>query len=122
MLLSFPNLYLHFLFPPIDILYNLLYNIKKEVFSMQAVAYSNFRKDMKTYMKKVNEDSDAIIVTSKNIEDTVVVMSKKDYDSMQETMRILSNPYLMEKIRKGDEQFENSTFETHELFEVENDE
>ncbi|MEO1768926.1 type II toxin-antitoxin system Phd/YefM family antitoxin [Candidatus Enterococcus ferrettii] len=89
---------------------------------MQAVAYSNFRKDMKTYMKKVNEDSDAIIVTSKNIEDTVVVMSKKDYDSMQETMRILSNPYLMEKIRKGDEQFENSTFETHELFEVENDE
>lgn len=89
---------------------------------MEAIAYSNFRKDMKTYMKKVNEDSDAIIVTSKNVEDTVVVMSKKDYDSMQETMRILSNPYLMEKIRKGDEQFKSSNFTTHELLEVDEDE
>lgn len=88
---------------------------------MEAVAYSNFRKDLKNYMKKVNEDSDAIIVTSKNVEDTVVVMSKRDYDSMQETMRILSNSYLMAKIQRGDDQFKSSSFKTHELIEVDDD-
>lgn len=72
---------------------------------MEAVTYSNFRKNLKGYMKQVNENTEALIVTSKNIDDTVVVLAKSDYDAMQETLRILSNDYLMNKIRRGDEQF-----------------
>ncbi len=49
---------------------------------MEAVAYSNFRQNLKSYMKQVNEDADTLIVTSKDIEDTVVVLSKRDYDAM----------------------------------------
>lgn len=82
---------------------------------MEAIAYSNFRQNLKKYMQQVNDDAEALIVTSKNIDDTVVVMSKRDYDSMQETMRILSNPYLMDKIKKGDEQFKANQFTTREL-------
>ncbi|EJY40731.1 hypothetical protein HMPREF1350_01773, partial [Enterococcus faecium 509] len=52
---------------------------------------------------------------------TVVVLSKRDYDSMQETLRTLSNNYVMEKIRRGDEQFSKGAFKTHDLIEVESD-
>lgn len=38
---------------------------------------------------------------------------------MQETLRTLSNRYVMEKIRRGDEQFSNGTFNTHDLVENE---
>ena len=72
-------------------------------------------------MKQVNEDADALIVTTKDVDDTVVVLSKRDYDSMQETLRVLSNNYVMDKIRRGDQQFSEGNFETHELLEVESD-
>lgn len=85
---------------------------------MEAVAYSNFRQNLRSYMKQVNEDADTLIVTNKNVEDTVVVLSKRDYDSMQETLRVLSNEYVMGKLRRGDQQFSEGNFKTHELIEV----
>lgn len=88
---------------------------------MEAVAYSNFRQNLRSYMKQVNEDAETLIVTSKDVEDTVVVLSKRDYDSMQETLRTLSNNYVMEKIRRGDAQFSKGAFKTHDLIEVESD-
>lgn len=88
---------------------------------MEAVTYSNFRQNLRGYMKQINEDSDTLIVTSKDVEDTVVVMSKRDYDAMQESMRTLSNTYVMEKIRRGDEQFRAGEGNIRELIEVEND-
>ena len=67
----------------------------------------------------IYEDSDTFIVTSKDVEHTVVVMSKRDYDSMQETLRTLSNAYIMDKIRRGDEQFQAAEAQIREL--IEND-
>ena len=88
---------------------------------MEAVAYSNFRQNLKQYMKQVNEDADALIVTAKDAEDTVVVLSKREYDSLQESLRILSNSYLMEKIRRGDTQFRKKQFQSHDLLTVKED-
>ena len=88
---------------------------------MEAVAYSNFRQNLKQYMKQVNEDADALIVTAKDAEDTVVVLSKREYDSLQESLRILSNSYLIEKIRRGDTQFRKKQFQTHDLLAVKED-
>lgn len=99
-------------------LYNILYNGGVE---MEAVTYSNFRQNLRSYMKQINEDSDTFIVTSKDVEDTVVVMSKRDYDAMQETLRTLSNAYVMDKIRRGDEQFQIGEAKIHELIEVKDD-
>ncbi|WP_125571186.1 type II toxin-antitoxin system Phd/YefM family antitoxin [Lacticaseibacillus songhuajiangensis] len=82
---------------------------------MDAVSYSGFRQNLKSFMKQVNQDASTLMVTSKNPEDTVVVMSKRDYDSMQETMLILSNTELMNKIRKGDAQIAAGTTQQHEL-------
>lgn len=88
---------------------------------MEAVAYSNFRLNLKHYMKKVNDDAEPLIVTSRDIEETVVVLSKRDYDSMQETFRIMSNDYLMDKIKRGDQQFKTGNFQFHDLIEVDDD-
>ncbi|WP_407895173.1 type II toxin-antitoxin system Phd/YefM family antitoxin [Lacticaseibacillus sp. N501-2] len=82
---------------------------------MDTVSYSGFRRELRGYMRKINDDAETLIVTAKDPEDTVVVMGKHDYDSMQETMRILSNPYLMEKLRRGDAQIAAGKTKQHDL-------
>ena len=84
---------------------------------MDAVSYSGFRKNLKSYMQKVNQDSESLLVTAKDPEDTIVVMSKSDYDSMQETMYLLSNPDLMARIRRGDKQIQSGKAKVHDLLE-----
>lgn len=63
-------------------------------------------------MKQVNENAEALIVTTKDVGDTVVVLSKRDYDSIQETLRVLSNNYVMDKIRRGEQQFSDENLES----------
>ncbi len=63
-------------------------------------------------MKQVNEDTEALIVTTKDVDDTVVVLSKREYDSIQETLRVLSNNYVMDKIRRGEQKFSEGDLES----------
>lgn len=79
---------------------------------METVAYSNFRQNLRKYMKQVNEDTEALIVTTKDVDDTVVVLSKREYDSIQETLRVLSNNYVMDKIRRGEQKFSEGDLES----------
>lgn len=88
---------------------------------MEAVAYSNFRANLKSYMKKVNDDSDVIIVTNKNPEENIVVLSKNDYDNLIENNYILNNQYLMEKIQRADKQFKSGKGIIRDLIEVDDD-
>ncbi|MDR2977160.1 MAG: type II toxin-antitoxin system Phd/YefM family antitoxin [Streptococcaceae bacterium] len=85
---------------------------------MEAVAYSNFRQHLKEYLRQVNMDSEPLIVTNKNPDDNVVVMSKDDYDSWMETMRVQSNTYLMNKIHQGEEEFSQGKGLVKELIEL----
>lgn len=82
---------------------------------MDAVNYSNFRKRLKDYFKKVNEDSEPLIVTNKDPEDNVVILSKDEYDSLIETLSIQSNSYLMNKINAGKEEVKNNRLSQHDL-------
>ena len=84
---------------------------------MEAVAYSNFRKSLKDYFKQVNDNSEPLIVTNKNPEDNVVVISKEDYDAIMETLTVNSNDYLMQKLARGDKQFKAGGVKQHELIE-----
>ena len=84
----------------------------------QAVAYSNFRANLKTYMRKVNEDADTIHVTSANPADDVVVMGAGDYESLMETLRIYENDYLREKLFRGLEQVRAGRTTRHDLIET----
>ncbi|HAT55643.1 MAG TPA: type II toxin-antitoxin system prevent-host-death family antitoxin [Lactobacillus sp.] len=84
---------------------------------MDAITYSTFRQGLKGYMKQINDDSVPMIITNKDPEDDVVVIGKRDYDTMMETVDIMSNAYLVEKISKGEQQYLAGKVKTHELLE-----
>lgn len=84
----------------------------------QAVAYSNFRANLKTYMRRVNEDADTLLVTNADPEDNVVVMSADDYDSLMETLRVYQNPYLSDKVTRGMAQVRQGQTMAHDLVEA----
>ena len=75
----------------------------------QAVAYSNFRANLKTYMRRVNEDADTLLVTN---------MSADDYDSLMETLRVYQNPYLSDKVMRGMAQVRQGQTMAHDLVEA----
>lgn len=84
-----------------------------------AIAYSNFRKELKSYMRKANEDADAILVTNSDPKDNIVVMSASDYDSLMETLHIYENPYLMDKVQRGLAQVKSRQTIRHDLIKQE---
>ena len=71
---------------------------------MEAVVYSNFRNNLKNYMKKVNDEYEPLMVVNKNPDENIVVLSKENWDSIQETIRLMNNDYLSDKVLSGMEQ------------------
>ncbi|MBU5325841.1 type II toxin-antitoxin system Phd/YefM family antitoxin [Lacticaseibacillus paracasei] len=65
-------------------------------------------------MKQVNEDAIPLVVTFKNPDDNVVVMSKRDFDATEETMYLFSNPELMARIHRGDAQITAGKAKRHD--------
>lgn len=72
---------------------------------MRAVPYSKFQRNLSNYMKRVNHDSDPLLVTTKQPGNAIVVIGKRDYDAMQETMYLLSSEKLRAEINRGAAQF-----------------
>lgn len=68
---------------------------------MEAVVYSTFRNHLKDYMKKVNDEFEPLVVVNKNPDEDIVVISKSEWDSLQETLRIAQNKALSDKILRG---------------------
>lgn len=66
---------------------------------MTTTTYTNFRQNLKSFMREVNDDADVVTVTS-NDGNNIVVLSEKDYASIMETVHLLSseanNKYLEE--------------------------
>ncbi|MDR0300556.1 MAG: type II toxin-antitoxin system Phd/YefM family antitoxin [Streptococcaceae bacterium] len=88
---------------------------------MDAVVYSNFRNNVKSYFKQVNDEYRPLMVVNKNPEEDVVVVAKDEWDSIQETLYVASNPYLSETILRGMEEVRQGKTKVHELIEVEDD-
>jgi antitoxin YefM len=70
---------------------------------MEITTYSNFRQNLKAFLDKVLTDHTPLFITRAKGED-VVVMSKADYDSIQETFYLLKNPanamHLLESLKE----------------------
>lgn len=64
---------------------------------MEVTSYSKFRENMKSYLDNVVNDSRPLYVTRTNGED-VVVLSKSDYEGMQETYYLMSSPKNAERL------------------------
>jgi antitoxin YefM len=58
---------------------------------MHAITYSEARANLANTIKRVCRDRNPVIITRKR-EDTVVMMSLADYESLSETAYLLRNP------------------------------
>lgn len=88
---------------------------------MLAVNYTNLRDNMKTYMDKVTDDYETMIVTRKNNKN-VVMISEESYNNMMENMHVMGTKSNYDWLMKGKKQLENGKFAIHDLCEVEEDE
>jgi antitoxin YefM len=70
---------------------------------METTTYSSFRASLKKKLDKITDDHDILIVNRKGNKD-VVVMSLKDYNSIQETLYLLSSKNNADKLRLGIQQ------------------
>ena len=73
---------------------------------MEITTYSNFRQNLKSFMDKVFLDRVPLFVKRSRGED-VVVISKSDYESLNETLHLLSNFNNAERLKQGIEEYEN---------------
>lgn len=72
---------------------------------MTVIQYSNARKNFRSLIDKVNDDSDVVIVTTKDNKNAVL-LAEDDYNSMVESLYLISQPanarHLEESIKQLD--------------------
>ena len=83
---------------------------------MEIISYSNFRQNLKSFLDQVLEDRSPLYITRPRHED-IVVMSKSDYESLQETLFLLSSPKNAERLAKGIKQYEEGKAIERDLLE-----
>jgi len=88
---------------------------------MLAVNYTTLRDNMKTYMDKVTDDYETMIVTRKDNKN-VVMLSEESYNNLMENIYVMGNKNNYDWLMESKNQLENGKVSTHELFEVEADE
>lgn len=87
---------------------------------MLAVNYTNLRDNMKTYMDKVTDDYETMIVTRKDNKN-VVMISEESYNNLMENIYVIGNKENYDWLMKGKSQLEHGQCSAHELFEVEDE-
>jgi len=73
-------------------------------YSMKTTTYTKFKQNLKKYLDKVFTDDMPLFVTRENGKD-VVVLSKSDYDGMQETFHLMKSPKNAERLIRGLEEY-----------------
>lgn len=81
---------------------------------MRTANYSELKNNLKHYLDGVINDSEPLLVHRPGNE-SVVVMSLDEYNSIKETEYIMKSPAMMDAIRKGAEEIESGNcFSPHE--------
>ena len=72
---------------------------------MKTISYSEARKSFKQILDRVNDDADYTIITRRDAEDAVV-MSLDSFNSLMETVHLLSSPANAAHLARSIAQFE----------------
>ncbi len=83
---------------------------------MEVLNYTDFRKNLKSVLDKVSNDEEVVIVSrSKN--KNVVVISLKEYNSLKETMYLLSTEKNRKRLKESISEMEKGKFYSNSLIE-----
>ncbi len=85
---------------------------------MDVVSYSHARANLKDVMDRVVADKTEVVVTRQKAE-AVVMVSLSEWNSIAETMHLLSSPKNAERLRKAIRDLDARKGVEHELIEVE---
>ncbi len=72
---------------------------------MDVVTYSEARANLKDVMDRVVEDKSEVVITRQKAE-AVVMVSLSEWNSISETMHLLSSPKNAERLRQSIEQMD----------------
>ena len=72
---------------------------------MDVVTYSGARANLKSVMDRVIEDRTPVVITRQKAE-AVVMVSLSDWNAMEETLHLLSNPKNAERLHDSIRQLE----------------
>lgn len=83
---------------------------------MNAITYTEARENLATTIKKVCRNHDPVIITRKR-EDSVVMMSLDDYESLQETSYLLRSPRNAQRLMESIKEFKGGKGKERKLIE-----
>lgn len=81
---------------------------------MEVISFTDARANLKRLMDRVIGDRTHVVVTRQKAE-PVVMVSLQDWNAMEETMHLLSNPHNAERLRESIEQLEDGKGKVREL-------
>jgi antitoxin YefM len=81
---------------------------------MNVINFSEFRTHLKANLDSVSEDNDIVIINRQK-DKNVVLISLKEYNSLQETLYLLSAAKNRERLFAAIERDNAGEFETHDL-------
>ena len=87
---------------------------------MLAVNYTNLRENMKSYIDKVTDDYETMIITRKDNKN-VVLISEEAYNNLLENAYIASTKANFDWLMESKKQLEEGKFKQHKLIEVSNE-
>jgi len=83
---------------------------------MQVVNYTEFRKNLAESLNMVNDNSE-IVVVSRSKGQNVVVMSLEEYNSIQETLHLVSSQANQKRLDEAIEEMKAGQSSKHGLIE-----
>ena len=83
---------------------------------MRVVNYTEFRNNLTENLNLVNEDSEIVIV-SRSKGKNVVVMSLEEYNSIQETLHLVSSKTNQKRLDEAIEEMRSGSSSKHKLME-----
>lgn len=88
---------------------------------MLAVNYTNLRDNMKSYMDKVTNDYETMIVTRKDNKN-VVMLSEESYNNLMENIYVMGNKANYDWLTESKAQLESGNLSIQNLIEADVDE
>lgn len=83
---------------------------------MQVINYTDFRRSMKAKLDQVSDDGDTVIIT-RSENKNVVLISLREYNSLKETLHLLSSEKNRNRLMNAVERANRGEFESHDLIE-----